>query len=313
MYVYLSIYCNISTDVYARIWDFYTYIYCIYTSEYVSYTVMQYMIRTLTYMYVYVCICLPMSSIWPWLLQYMHVFQVYTCIYHQWDGGTHVSICQYMHVYMSKIHAYTSVRICTYIQQYFCMYFQQYICPYFCMYIQQYFLHSVTVPSRLLRIRRRRRAVAAPSPRGRYGKFVARQRTAHRKIQSDLVCATEQRQPAATCRGARWSVTARWSAMAILVGGRSRGNSGAATSQWRWKDEKFIESTTADEKAISDFLEPTAHRNSSTKNQRTRLQSYWNNLRMSRHCCKSILQRKRRLMPYAESTEAKNRNSRQRS
>ena len=48
-----------------------------------------------------------------------------------------------MHVYMSKIHAYTSVRICTYIQQYFCMYFQQYICPYFCMYIQQY---SVTVP-----------------------------------------------------------------------------------------------------------------------------------------------------------------------
>ena len=35
---------------------------------------------------------------------------------------------------------------------------------------------------RLLRIRRRRRAVAAPSPRGRYGKFVARQRTAHAKF-----------------------------------------------------------------------------------------------------------------------------------
>ena len=64
-------------------------------------------------------------------------------------------------------------------------------------------LHSVTVPSRLLRIRLRRRAVAAPSPRGRYGKFVARQRKAHRKIQSDLVCATEQQQPAATCTGAR--------------------------------------------------------------------------------------------------------------
>ena len=63
-------------------------------------------------------------------------------------------------------------------------------------------LHSVTVPSRLLRIRLRRRVVAAPSPRGRYGKFVARQRKAHRKIQSDLVCATEQRQPAATCTGA---------------------------------------------------------------------------------------------------------------
>ena len=43
------------------------------------------------------------------------------------------------------------------------MYFQQYIWP-------------VKVPSRLLRVRRRRGAVSAPSPRGRYGKFVARQR-----------------------------------------------------------------------------------------------------------------------------------------
>ena len=39
-------------------------------------------------------------------------------------------------------------------------------------------MHTATVPSRLLRIRRRLRAVSAsaPSPRGRYGKFVARQR-----------------------------------------------------------------------------------------------------------------------------------------
>ena len=81
-------------------------------------------------------------------MQYMHVFQVYTCIYRQWKGGTHVSICQYMPVYMSKIHAYTSVRICTYIQQYFCMYFQQYICQYFCMYIQQYFFFSCISRSR---------------------------------------------------------------------------------------------------------------------------------------------------------------------
>jgi hypothetical protein len=35
-------------------------------------------------------------------------------------------------------------------------------------------LHSVTVPSQLLRIRRRRRAVAAPSPRGCYGKFAGK-------------------------------------------------------------------------------------------------------------------------------------------
>jgi hypothetical protein len=33
------------------------------------------------------------------------------------------------------------------------------------------------------------------------------------------------------------------SAMAILVGSRSRGNRGAATSQWHWNDEKLIEST----------------------------------------------------------------------
>jgi hypothetical protein len=40
-----------------------------------------------------------------------------------------------------------------------------------------FFVHiTVTVPSQLLRIRRRRRAVSAPSPRGRYGKFVARLR-----------------------------------------------------------------------------------------------------------------------------------------
>jgi hypothetical protein len=45
------------------------------------------------------------------------------------------------------------------------------------------------------------RAVSAPSPRGRCGKFVARQR-ADCHIQSDQVCATEQRQPEATCTGA---------------------------------------------------------------------------------------------------------------
>ena len=112
MYVYLSIYVHIPTDLYACICDIYTYIYCWYTSEYVSYTVLQYMIRTPTYMYVYVRICLPMSSILPWLLQYMHVFQVYTCIYRQWKGGTHVSICQYMPVYMSKyMHIHQSVYV----------------------------------------------------------------------------------------------------------------------------------------------------------------------------------------------------------
>ncbi len=93
------------------------------------------------------------------------------------------------------------------------MYFVQYIWPYFCMYFQQYFLlyfsytfTTVTVPSRLLRVRRRRRAVS--------GTFAARslrqvcraaaQAQADRRIQSHKVCATEQRRPAATCFGVPW-------------------------------------------------------------------------------------------------------------
>jgi hypothetical protein len=48
----------------------------------------------------------------------------------------------------------------------------------------------------------------------------------------------------------RRALAARWSALAILFGGRSRGNSGAATSTWRWNDEQFIESTTTAKKAI---------------------------------------------------------------
>jgi hypothetical protein len=47
--------------------------------------------------------------------------------------------------------------------------------------------------------------VSALSLRGRYGKFVARhrkRRQAGRPIQSDQVCATEQRKPAASCTGA---------------------------------------------------------------------------------------------------------------
>jgi hypothetical protein len=63
------------------------------------------------------------------------------------------------------------------------MYFLQYIWPYFCMYFQQYFLlyfsctfTTVTVPSRLLRFAGAGAQSLQPSPRGPYGKFVARQR-----------------------------------------------------------------------------------------------------------------------------------------
>jgi len=92
------------------------------------------------------------------------------------------------------------------------MYFLQYIWQYFYMYFQQYFLlyfsctfTTVTVPSRLLRVRLRRRAVnlrrAVPTTAICRA---AAQAQADRRIQSDQVCATEQRRPAATCTGAPW-------------------------------------------------------------------------------------------------------------
>ncbi len=75
-------------------------------------------------MYVYVRIWLSMSSILPWLQQYMYVFPLRT-----------VSIYLYMNEFLSEIHTYTSSSIWTYFQQYiwlyFCMYFQQYSLSYF--------------------------------------------------------------------------------------------------------------------------------------------------------------------------------------
>ena len=105
-----------------------------------------------------------------------------------------------MHVYMTKIHAYTSVSICTYIQQYFVCIFSSisvriFVCissSISCFIFRAYHGHgAVTVASR------------SPAPgRGLYT-FAARSlRQVCRKIQSDLVCTTEQRQPVATCTGA---------------------------------------------------------------------------------------------------------------
>jgi hypothetical protein len=93
------------------------------------------------------------------------------------------------------------------------MYFLQYIWPYLCMYFQQYFLlyfsctfTTVTVPSRLLCVRWRRRAVSATFAARSLRQVcrAAAQAQADRRIQSDQVCATEQQRPAATCTGAPW-------------------------------------------------------------------------------------------------------------
>ena len=62
-------------------------------------------------MYVYACIWLPMSSILPWLQQYMHVYPVHTCIYWHSDGR---DVCQYMQVYV----CISIKNTCIYIKQY---------------------------------------------------------------------------------------------------------------------------------------------------------------------------------------------------
>ena len=116
---------------------------------------------------------------------------------------------QYMQVYV----CISTKNTCIYIKQYMNVFPTVYLAVYLfvfpTVFLAVFFvhIHTATVPSRLLRIRRRLRAVSAPSPRGRYGKFVERQRNRRQieadcHIQSDQVCATEQRQPAATCTGA---------------------------------------------------------------------------------------------------------------
>ena len=118
-------------------------------------------------------------------MQYMHVFQVYTCIYRQWKGGTHVSICQYMHVYMTKntcinISPYMYVYPAVFLYVFPAVYLSVFLYVYPAVFLAIFFvhMHTVTVPSQLFRVRRRRRAVSSPSssPRGRYGKFAARLR-----------------------------------------------------------------------------------------------------------------------------------------
>ena len=105
----------------------------------------------------------------PFYEQYIAVTDaVYACISSLYlhiptmEGG---DPCQYMSVYA-----------CIYVKN-TCIYISPYMYVYPAVFLDFFYVHiTVTVPSQLLRIRRRRRAVSAPSPRGRYGKFVARLR-----------------------------------------------------------------------------------------------------------------------------------------
>ena len=92
--------------------------------------------------------------------------------------SVYVSICMYICRKYMHIHQSVYVRISSSI--FVCISSSisvriLYVYP--AVVLDFFFVHiTVTVPSQLLRIRRRRRAVSAPSPRGRYGKFVARLR-----------------------------------------------------------------------------------------------------------------------------------------
>ena len=167
-----------------------------------------------TYSDVYVRICTYMPSYEQYIAVTAAVYACISSLYWHIPTMGRGDPCQYMSVYACIYVENTCIYISPYMYVYPAVFLYVFPTVYLSVFLYVYPAvfghgaghgagHSVAVPSRLLRIRRRRRAVAAPSPRGRYGKFVARQRKAHRKIQSDLVCATEQRQPAATCRGAR--------------------------------------------------------------------------------------------------------------
>ena len=136
-----------------------------------------------TYSDVYVRICTYMPS----YEQYIAVTAaVYACISSLYlhiptmEGG---DLCQYMSVYACIYVKNTCIYISPYMYVYPAVFLYVFPAVYLSVFLYVYpavfffFVHiTVTVPSQLLRIRRRRRAVSAPSPRGRYGKFVARLR-----------------------------------------------------------------------------------------------------------------------------------------
>jgi hypothetical protein len=162
---------------------------------------------------------------------YLHILSVYHC-----DGGTYVSICQYMYVFSLKyMHIHQagyehisntlsdSIFVCvSKFQQNFLLYFS-------CTYT------TVTVPSRLPHVRRRRSSVSATFAMRPLRQVcrTAAQAKADRHIQSDQVCATERRHPAASYIGAPWlRAEVPWqSCLAVDHKVTADSLSGAATSK----------------------------------------------------------------------------------
>jgi hypothetical protein len=133
-------------------------------------------------------------------------------------GRRYVRICKYMHVFLSKIHAYTSS---PYINVFLTVFLSEVLFVFSTVFLAVFLYVFSTVflfyfyfscPFTRSRTARRcfafagraparRGVVSALSPCCRYGKFIARQRKRRHiaEIQSDQVCATEKQQPAATC------------------------------------------------------------------------------------------------------------------
>ena len=98
----------------------------------------------------------------------------------------------------------------------------------------------------------------------------AAQAQADRRIQSDQVCATEQRRPAATCTGAPWlRAEVPWQSWLAV-------DHDVTAEQRRPSDVEMLSSLSNRQPLPRkrSFLEATAHRNPSTENQRKLLQRY---------------------------------------
>ena len=96
------------------------------------------------------------------------------------------------------------------------------------------------------------------------------QAQADRQIQSDQVCATEQRRPAATCTGAPWlRAEVPWQSWLAV-------DHDVTAVQRRPSDVEMFSSLSNRQPLPRkrSFLEATAHRNPSTENQRKWLQRY---------------------------------------
>ena len=185
-YVYARMCVRINEHTNCRMWTYALN----YTCKYVQYTynirLRSYWIRTRrityvhvsirTYTHVYARIWLQRSRMLGWPEPYVNVFPMNTCRYWHPAGDTD---CTYMNVY---------VRICNYT----CIYVQHVyarICNYTCIYVQHVYariFHRNTVrifakhTCTCIRLRCCHGCfmaqVSALSPRGCYGKFVARQR-----------------------------------------------------------------------------------------------------------------------------------------